>query len=78
MRNFSIDRVSGEYFLSGKSFTSLSGLIQAFINESKLAVLPLQPPSVYLVAYLFDIYYVFTLTFLKKAIQITDENKRKP
>uniref|UniRef100_A0A0R3S3W2 Tyrosine-protein kinase n=1 Tax=Elaeophora elaphi TaxID=1147741 RepID=A0A0R3S3W2_9BILA len=43
--HFSIDRVCDEYFLSGKSFTTLSDLIQAFINESKATVLPLQPPS---------------------------------
>ncbi|VBB31380.1 unnamed protein product [Acanthocheilonema viteae] len=43
--HLSIDRVCGEYFLSGKSFTTLSGLIEAFISESKAAVLPLQPPS---------------------------------
>ncbi|MCP9260528.1 BMA-GAP-3 [Dirofilaria immitis] len=43
--HFSIDRVCGEYFLFGKSFTTLPDLIQAFIRESKTTVLPLQPPS---------------------------------
>ncbi|VIO97144.1 SH2 domain containing protein [Brugia malayi] len=43
--HLSIDQVCGEYFLFGKSFTTLSDLIQTFVNESKTAVLPLQPPS---------------------------------
>lgn len=76
MRNFSIDRVCGEYFLSGKSFTTLSGLIQAFINESKTAVLPLQPPSVRLVVYLFGINSVFTLPERRReAAQIIGRKK---
>ncbi|VDM92848.1 unnamed protein product, partial [Onchocerca ochengi] len=45
VKHFSIDRVCGEYFLSGRSFTTLSDLIQAFISEKKTTVLPLQPPS---------------------------------